>query len=318
MESKSAVNLYNLSFIGRGIDLFRIQIVNAILSIITLGLYYPWAKVTNLQYLYSQTILEEHPFAFTGTGKEMFKGFVIAVLYLVLGYCIFIYIYTCKNKHFGILFSQVFILFTIPIAIHFSYKFRMSKTLWRGIRFGYTGSWLKLLLLYIKGILLTIITLGFYSAWFTIEIRKYVIGNIKIGNAEFRYNGNGAELLWLNVKGFILTLITFGIYWIWWQKNLFDYYINNLELYNKGKGIMFRSNTTGGAFIGLMLGNFFIVVLTFGLGYSWAVVRTLNFVGNYITPIGNYSFDDLQQTNPENNNATGLNLADFLNLGFVI
>ena len=67
---------YALAFYGSGMDYFRIQIVNTILNVLTLGLYYPWAKERQLKYLYSQNTFEQTPFVFSGTGREMFKGYI--------------------------------------------------------------------------------------------------------------------------------------------------------------------------------------------------------------------------------------------------
>src|SRR5215471_4708083 len=77
---------YKLQFIGEGLELFKIKLINIILTIATLGLYYPWAKARTLNYLYSQTHFEDSPFSFTGTGKEMFKGFMKAILILLVFY----------------------------------------------------------------------------------------------------------------------------------------------------------------------------------------------------------------------------------------
>ena len=173
-------------------------------------------------------------------------------------------------------------------------------------------------MLCLKGFFFTIITLGFYSSWFKMDIRRYVIGNIRIGNAEFRYTGDGSDFFVINLKGYFLSVVTLGIYWFWWQREVFDYYVNNLELYQNGRGVMFRSNATGKSYASLMIGNFFIVVFTLGLGFSWAVTRTLTYVAKNIAPIGNYSFDELQQAQAEYDNATGDEIADFLDLGFVI
>jgi uncharacterized membrane protein YjgN (DUF898 family) len=81
---------YPLGFFGSGGDYFKILIVNTILSILTLGLYYPWAKEKRLKYLYSKSTFDETPFVFSGTGKEMFKGFIKAVGILILIYGIFL------------------------------------------------------------------------------------------------------------------------------------------------------------------------------------------------------------------------------------
>ena len=71
---------YNLQFNGKGSDFFGVVIVNWLLTIVTLGFYYPWAKANNLKYLYGETSLNNDPFAFHGTVKEMFKGFIKVTL----------------------------------------------------------------------------------------------------------------------------------------------------------------------------------------------------------------------------------------------
>ncbi len=43
-----------LSFEGNGLEYFKIWIVNVLLTIITIGMYYPWAKVRNNRYLSCQ------------------------------------------------------------------------------------------------------------------------------------------------------------------------------------------------------------------------------------------------------------------------
>ena len=62
---KMEQQFYLLRFHGKGFDFFKIQLVNLILCVITLGLYYPWAKARTLSYLYSQTSFENQPFIFS-------------------------------------------------------------------------------------------------------------------------------------------------------------------------------------------------------------------------------------------------------------
>ena len=82
---------YSLAFYGRGEEYFKIRIVNTILNILTLSLYYPWAKERSLKYLYNKNTFEETPFVFSGTGKEMFKGYIKALAIFVLLYGAFFY-----------------------------------------------------------------------------------------------------------------------------------------------------------------------------------------------------------------------------------
>ncbi|MCU7547691.1 YjgN family protein [Chitinophagaceae bacterium LB-8] len=309
---------YPIAFYGKGSEYFKIQIVNTILNILTLGLYYPWAKERSLKYLYSKNTFDETPFVFSGTGKEMFKGFIKAIVILVLLYGIFTYF--AMHDHLGIAALIIYggILAITPLAIHGSYKYRMAKTSWKGIRFGYTGNRKELIILFFKGIFFTLITFGIYGAWFTIHLRRYVLSNIKVGNARFVYTGDGSDYFGLNLKGYFLSVLTLGIYSFWWQKELFEYFINNLRLEQDEDAVFFRSMATAGGFAGLLIVNALILVFTLGLGYAWVVTRTMEFVMNNIEASGYYSFESLQQAQEDYSDATADDMADILDFGFVI
>lgn len=309
---------YSISFQGKGSELFKIQIVNLILCIVTLGLYYPWAKAKTLQYVYGQTHFENHPFAFTGTGKQMFKGFIRAFILLLLIYVIFILLVLTGMPGLGALFFLIAFLLIFPIAMHGSYRYRFAKTVWNEIRFGYTGNRGELIRLFIKGVLLTIITFGIYGSWFTIKLRNYMLSNVRMGNASFVYQGDGGDYFLLNLKGYLLTIVTLGIYSFWWQKDLFNYYVNNLRLQQDDKAVFLHSKATGGGFAGLMIVNFLIIIFTLGLGFPWVAARTLRFVFNNVIIEGNIDFEQLQQEQPDYSDATGEDLAGFLDFGFVI
>src|SRR5687768_17188911 len=178
---------YALAFYGSGFDYFRIQVVNTILNVITLGLYYPWAKERQLKYLYSQNTFEQTPFVFSGTGREMFRGYIKAIGILILLYASAVYLMLNQYTATGLLLLYGGLICIMPFAIHGSYRYRMAKTSWKGIRFGYVGQRSALVGIFIKGILLTILTLGIYAPWFTINLRRYILSNIKAGNVQFVY-----------------------------------------------------------------------------------------------------------------------------------
>jgi uncharacterized membrane protein YjgN (DUF898 family) len=309
---------YALSFYGKGSEYFKIQIVNTILNILTLSLYYPWAKERSLKYLYSKNTFEETPFLFSGTGKEMFRGYIKALGILAGLYAITFYLIMNDMAQLGFLFIYLGILALIPFALHGSYRYRMAKTSWKGIRFGYTGERGTLVSIFMKGIFLTFLTLGIYSAWFAINLRSYIISNIRVGNAKFEYTGDGTDYFILNLKGYFLTLITFGIYFFWWQKDQFDFFVNNLRLEQDEDAVFFQSKATAGGFAGLILGNLLILVLTLGLGYAWVVTRSLKFCMDNIEANGYYSFESLQQSQKDYSDATAEDMADILDLGLGI
>lgn len=309
---------YHIAFAGDGMELFKIQIVNLILTIVTLGLYYPWAKARSLDYLYGKSTLEMDPFAFSGTGQEMFKGFIKAVIILgaVLG--IFYYLYFKGYPLPALLFYVVALGFIAPLAIHGSMRYRTAKSSWRGIRFGYTGNRNEFLMLFFKWILYTIFSFGLYQSWFTTNLRKYIISHLRMGNAEFEFRGEGHEYFVVNLKGYFLTLLSLGLYSFWWQKDRFEFFVDNIRMKHHEDVVVFKSNATGGDFLGLIIINFLIILFTLGLGYPWVIVRSLQFGCRHIELTGNVSLEELQQEQGDYSDATGADMGDILDFGFTI
>ncbi|WP_418264503.1 YjgN family protein [Flavobacterium faecale] len=310
---------YTLNFNGKGSDFFGIVMVNWLLTILTLGLYYPWAKAKKLQYLYSSTSLNEDYFAFHGTGKEMFKGFIKAIgVFILLGIVIYIITDLFSLLFLGPLLFYVFLIALLPIAIHGSYRYRTSRSSWRGIRFGYRGDRKEFTFLFFKWIFFTIITLGIYGPWMAMNMRNYLLGNVRFGDVEFEYDGDGSEYFMLNLKGYFLTLFTLGIYLFWWQKDLFEYYVNNLSLKKGNEKIYFSSTATGGSFFGIIATNILILIFTLGLGYAWVATRTMKFIFANIEAEGDIDLNALVQTEENYKDATGEDLSDFLNLDTIM
>ncbi|WP_026708365.1 YjgN family protein [Flavobacterium frigidarium] len=309
---------YNLDFKGKGGDFFGIIIVNWLLTIVTLGLYYPWAKAKTLQFLFGQTTLNEDAFAFHGTGKEMFKGFIKAILlFICFGVIFGIFIYL-NMPIVGLLFFYAGLIAIMPIAIHGSYRYRTSRTSWRGIRFGYRGDRKEFIGLFFKWIFFTVITLGIYGPWMIINLRNYIISNIRFGDARLDYEGDGGDYFIMNIKGYFLSLFTLGIYMFWWQKDIFNYYVDHLSMHKDDKQIGFSSTATGVDFAGLFITNFLLLICTLGLGYAWMVTRTIKFMCDHIELEGNIDLDTLHQTEANFKDATGDDISDFLDLDFIV
>jgi uncharacterized membrane protein YjgN (DUF898 family) len=65
----------------------------------------------------------------------------------------------------------------------------MSRTSWRGVRFGYRGDRNEFVKLFLNGFYT--VTLGIYGSWFKMNLRSYVLSNIRFGDAEMNYDGDG-------------------------------------------------------------------------------------------------------------------------------
>lgn len=306
-----------LTFNGDGGTYFGILFLNGLLTILTLGLYYPWAKAKKLQYLYSSTEMDGSRFAWNGTGKEMFKGFLKAVgIFLAVIITVNVLAYF-KLPYVGILIYLAFLLLVVPVAIHGANRYHWSRTSWRGIRFGYRGVRNDFVKLFIKEMLLTLVTFGIYGSWAAIKIRNYILGNLRFGSGEFRYHGDGGEYFAINLKGYFLSIFTLGIYSFWWQADIFRYYIDNLRLVHGEKSFSLRSTATGGNFAGLLILNMLILIITLGIGYAWVQTRTVEFLLSHVEIVGDIELSELAQTEEEYRNATGEDMADMLDLNII-
>jgi len=122
-----------LSFEGSGMEYFKIWIVNILLTIVTLGLYYPWAKVRNNRYFYANSTLEGRNFEYHATGKQLFIGYLIAMV-LFIAYSV---IQEVSPKG-GLIVALIFLL-ALPWIIWRSMKFNMRMTSFSNVRFGFVG-----------------------------------------------------------------------------------------------------------------------------------------------------------------------------------
>ena len=139
---KPLAHQYKMIFLRKDTDFFGIFVVNCLFTILTIGFYYPFARAKTIHYLYGETSLQGSRLYFsgtgtgTGTGREMFKGFIIAIAVFVSLNLLF---YLSEYNHFyiGLLILYLGCLVLIPIAINGSTRYRMSRTIWHCIRFGY-------------------------------------------------------------------------------------------------------------------------------------------------------------------------------------
>jgi uncharacterized membrane protein YjgN (DUF898 family) len=309
----------NLKFSGEASKLFVILLVNFFFTIITVGLYYPWAKAKLLQYFYSETEFHGSRFVFHGTGKEMFRGYIkVFILFVVLFGSIKVFELLGEPTLLVIATIIFYLAFLslIPLAIHGVMRYRLSRTSWRGIHFGYRGNLKELYIIYIKGILFTILTLGFYYPWMTVSLRKYVLAHTRFGNIEFKFVGEGSELLGVHISGIFLSIITIYIYVPWYLISIKNFEMNNMKVIQNGQSFPVQSTMRGGSFFGLNFANFFILLFTLGLGMPIVIIRNMKYHLSNIHFNNMIDMDAIVQTEADYKDATGEDLSDALDLNF--
>lgn len=136
----------DISFDSRGDKLIGLGLVNGALKILSLGLYSFWGKTEVRKRLWSFTKLNGEPLEYTGTGKELFLGFLVVfavfVLPLMLGGVAVALLFPADRSALAIYQLAAYALFFVLLgnAIYRAQRYRLSRTRWRGIRGGLTGS----------------------------------------------------------------------------------------------------------------------------------------------------------------------------------
>ncbi len=126
-------NTLAIAFTGSGSEYFRIWIVNLLLTLVTLGIYYPWAKVRRLRYFHGNTLVGGKPLGFHADPKKMLKG------YLLVGVLLALYSVAGNFHAVAGLVAFIAVMLIWPALLKSSMQFRLANTSWRGLRFRFTG-----------------------------------------------------------------------------------------------------------------------------------------------------------------------------------
>ena len=123
-----------IEFTGSGSEYFRIWIVNLLLTIVTLGFYFPFAKARRLRYFHGNTLVGGHALGFHGDPWKMLRGYVLMLVfgaaYLGAGE-----ISPLAGAVAGVAFALLW-----PALWQSSLRFRLANTSWRGLRLRFSGS----------------------------------------------------------------------------------------------------------------------------------------------------------------------------------
>lgn len=130
----SAPRVLALRFTGSGSEYFRIWIVNLLLTLVTLTLYAPFAKVRRLRWQYANTLVDGQPLGFHASPWAMLRGHVLVLVFGGL--------YTVAGR-FSVtagLLASAALAALWPALWQASLRYRLANSSWRGLRFQFTGS----------------------------------------------------------------------------------------------------------------------------------------------------------------------------------
>jgi len=315
-SERRAGDSHFLSFHGSGGTLFGIYLVNILLTLVTLGFYSFWGKVKVRSYILSQTEFRGDRFGYHGTGKELFFGFLKALAIFIIPIVLLNTApqLTGVGVHLkmaaGFLVYGLIVLF-IPLAMVGAWRYRLSRTSWRGIRFSFRGKTEDFLRLFLTGSFLTVITLGLYYPFFAAQRQGFMVSHSYFGSRKFDFDGEGRDLFKPFLLALLLTLPTLGMYWYWFLAKKQRFFWEHTSF----GPLRFQSTVTGGKLLSLHSGNLLLLFLTLGLAYPWVLIRKNNFYFQNLRLQGALELENIKQE-ARAASTTGEGLTSFMDVGF--
>jgi len=191
-------------FNGRGSDYFGIWIVNVLLTIVTLGIYSPWAKVRRMQYLYRNTEVAGSSFDFHGKPLAILIGRIVALALLIS------YNYSVRLRSPLTLAIIVLVAVVLPWLLRNSLRFRLYNTSWRGLRFSFHGSVGGAYAAFLGNYLLALVTLYLAAPYAHQRLKRYQHNNARFGTTPFSFHASVGSFY--KVYGiFVAALIGMGV-----------------------------------------------------------------------------------------------------------
>ena len=180
--------------------LIGLSFVNFFLRIVTLGIYSFWGRTEVRRRIWSAVRLNDEPLEYTGTGKELFLGFLVVLLVVFLPFVLlvgavqFAFGPNSLEARLALTFAYVALFFLFGVAVHRAMRYRLSRTRWRGIRGGLEGSSWGYAWTYFWTALLVPFTLGWILPWRATKLQHRLSNDMRFGSRPFRFDGRSGPL----------------------------------------------------------------------------------------------------------------------------
>jgi uncharacterized membrane protein YjgN (DUF898 family) len=341
-------------FTGTWREFLPIAATNLLLIVVTLGFYRFWAKARERRYLWGRTRFIDDHLEWTGTGKEMFVGFLVVVLGLLPLLLFFQFGFQAMVARGE---ESAAILIMLAIYIGFFYllgvgqfralRYRLSRSWWHGIRGGahargwnYGGQ-------FVWKNAVGYMIFGLFVPWAQTSLWNDRWNRMSFGRhrVEASADTDGlfgrwmlvylAPLLGLALSSIVIAMagvsdgtalgavagavISFGAIFIAYQIATIAYkaaFYRKVVEHTEFAGLQFAFTASTPDWMKLILGNIALVVFTLGLGSVFVGYRNWSLFVRHMEAAGEIDLDALLQSQTS---ATGdaEGLADAFDIGAI-
>ena len=336
---------FRMSFTGTAGEYFRIWIVNLLLTVVTLGIYLPWAIVRKRKYLYGNTWLAEDNFGFHANPIALLKGYLIVVTFAV--------IYGVGGYVNPIIPAIVVILVVLlyPFIIWKVLRFRTRNSSYRNIRFNFSGTLPVAYKRFLLWAILIPFTLGLIYPYLAYLQKDYMLNNLSYGDQKSKFKGRVGlfYLTYLSAVGWVFLLFVVPLFLLSHAfaeiatvdptPNLMSFFFVGIFMYSlflfsvtlarvlvfvkiynhvwknttMGSGISFRSGFELWPYLKIQVVNGLAIFFSLGLAIPWATVRKLKYLAEcMLVTADKDQLDKVVQTATAREGAAGDAAVDYL------
>jgi uncharacterized membrane protein YjgN (DUF898 family) len=279
---------------GRLGALYWIFIKNIILTLLTFSIWRFWGKTRIRRYLWSHTSLAGDRFEYTGTGGELFIGFIIVMAVFIIANIGLTALQIAFDPASAIhviaqaLFGLVIVYLTF-VAQYAAQRYRLTRTLWRGISGGMTGSawawgfkamWFSVL---------TLLSLTLAWPWAQMRLLDDRLNNSYFGDAKASIHTSSRALYIPYILGALITYIVVGsISYVGYQFLVTNYGDVLQEIFTPLENPDDRVHVDQypaafGALYGVIFGGYFVIIVVSIIAYAAYYVALLQEVAHKLS-----------------------------------
>jgi uncharacterized membrane protein YjgN (DUF898 family) len=196
-------------FLGQRRSYWRLLIRGAALLMITLGIYRFWLVTDVRRFLWSNTEIAGETLEYTGTALELLLGFLVAIALLIpiyAGFFLAALDLGLLGKLSGVLaFAALGVLG--QYAIYRARRYRLTRTIYRGLRFHQTGSAWSYAFRATLWWTATLLSLGLTYPFQIASLERYKVRNTFYGDLGGRFEAFGFALF---LRGLPMWLLFFA------------------------------------------------------------------------------------------------------------
>jgi uncharacterized membrane protein YjgN (DUF898 family) len=188
-------------FSGNERAFWRLLVRGAALLLVTLGIYRFWLATDVRRFLWSNTEIAGDGLEYIGTARELLLGFLIAIALLVPINIAFFLAALGRGwlSQMSGLIALVALALLGQFAVYRARRYRLTRTVYRGLRFHQTGSAWRYAICAIFWWGMIAMTLGLAYPWAQASLERFKLRNTYYGDLQGHFVGSGTRLFFRGV-----------------------------------------------------------------------------------------------------------------------